>query len=174
MSKGYIGIDIGKKGAIAYQSPSGAIQVYQIPMIKDEVDYAFMYDIIQRINARHYEVYDCHPHMIFEKLGVIFGSSKATAFSMGHQSGAVEMMAIALGIPYTKIPAKQWQKEMFTGVEEITITGKSTRDTKAMALVAAKRLFPGRDFKLTDRSTKPHDGYVDALLMSEYGKRKQL
>jgi len=63
---------------------------------------------------------------------------------------------------------------MFTGVEEITITGKSTRDTKAMALVAAKRLFPGRDFKLTDRSTKPHDGMVDALLMSEYGKRKQL
>ena len=93
---------------------------------------------------------------------------------MGHQSGAVEMMAIALRIPYTKIPAKQWQKEMFTGVEEITITGKTSRDTKAMALVAAKRLFPGRDFTFTERSTKPHDGYVDALLMSEYGKRKGL
>lgn len=174
MSKGYIGIDIGKKGAVVYQGPTGALQSYQMPMIKDELDYAFLYDIIQRINARHYEVYDCHPHMIFEKLGVIFGSSKATAFSMGHQSGAIEMMAIALGIPYTKVPAKQWQKEMFLGVEEITITGKSTRDTKAMALVAAKRLFPGQSFVFGDRSTKPHDGLVDALLMSEYGKRKQL
>lgn len=174
MTKGYIGIDIGKKGAIVYQHPDGKIEAYAVPMIKDEVDYAFMYDIIQHMNARHYELYDCHPHMIFEKLGVIFGSSKATAFSMGHQSGAIEMMAIALRIPYTKIPAKQWQKEMFTGVEEITITGKTSRDTKAMALVAAKRLFPGREFTFTERATKPHDGYVDALLMSEYGKRKGL
>jgi len=43
-----------------------------------------------------------------------------------------------------------------------------------MALVAAKRLFPGQDFTLTERATKAHDGMVDALLMSEYGKRKGL
>ncbi len=174
MTKGYIGIDIGKKGAIVYQRADLETEAYPMPMIKDEVDYAFMYDIIQHINNRHMTAHNCNPHIIFEKLGVIFGSSKATAFSMGHQSGAVEMMAIALRIPYTKIPAKQWQKEMFTGVEEITITGKSTRDTKAMALVAAKRLFPGQDFTLTERATKAHDGMVDALLMSEYGKRKAL
>ena len=47
MTKGYIGIDIGKKGAIVYQHPDGKIESYVIPMIKDEVDYAFMYDIIQ-------------------------------------------------------------------------------------------------------------------------------
>ena len=62
---------------------------------------------------------------------------------------------------------------MFTGVEEITVTGKSTRDTKAMALVAAKRLFPDAKLTFGDKATKPHDGLVDALLMSEYGKRKQ-
>ena len=64
MTKGYIGIDIGKKGAIVYQHPDGKVEAYAIPMIKDEVDYAFMYDIIQHMNARHYELYDCHPHMI--------------------------------------------------------------------------------------------------------------
>jgi hypothetical protein len=174
MSKGYIGIDIGKKGAIVYQHADLEIEAHPIPMIKDEVDYAFMYDIVQHMCNRHMTAHNCNPHIIFEKLGVIFGSSKATAFSMGHQSGAVEMMAISLGIPYTKIPAKQWQKEMFTGVEEITVTGKSSRDTKAMALVAAKRLFPGRSFVFGERASKPHDGYVDALLMSEYAKRKSL
>lgn len=172
MIKGYIGIDIGKKGAIVYQRIDGEIEAHPVPMIKDEVDYAFMYDILQHMCNKHLATYNCNPHIIFEKLGVIFGSSKATAFSMGYQSGAVEMMAISLGIPYTKVPAKQWQKEMFTGVEEITITGKKTRDTKAMALVAAKRLFPTKDFKFTERSSKPHDGYVDAILMSEYAKRK--
>lgn len=172
MTKGYIGIDIGKKGAIVYQSENGALQAYEMPMIKGELDYAFLYDMVSILVNTHKHSYKKPPHLVFEKLGVIFGSSKSTAFSMGYQSGAVEMMAISLGIPYTKVNAKEWQKEMFTGVDEITISGKSSRDTKAMALVAAKRLFPGNSFTFKEKSTKPHDGYVDAILMSEYGKRK--
>lgn len=172
MNKGYIGIDIGKKGAIVYQKPDMVIESYPIPMIKDEVDYSFMYDIIQNICNSHITAYKCNPHLVFEKLGVIFGTSKATAFSMGYQSGAVEMMAISMGIPYTKVPAKEWQKEMFKGVDEITKPGKTARDTKAMALIAAKRLFPKETFRFNSKEGKPHDGYVDALLMAEYAKRK--
>jgi hypothetical protein len=115
-----------------------------------------------------------NPHVVFEKLGVIFGSSKVTAFSMGYQSGAIEMMAIALGIPYTKVPAKQWQKDMFQGIDVIKKTGKSSNDTKAMALIAAKRLFPNQKLTFGEKATKPHDGLVDALLMAEYAKRKNL
>jgi hypothetical protein len=33
MTKGYIGIDIGKKGAIVYQHPDGKIEAYAVPMI---------------------------------------------------------------------------------------------------------------------------------------------
>jgi hypothetical protein len=108
---------------------------------------------------------------VFEKLGVIFGSSKTTAFSMGHQAGAIEMGCIAHGISFTKVRAVDWQKQMFQGVETITKTGKSSRDTKAMALIAIKRIFP--DLKLTfgDRAIKAHDGLVDAVLMAEYARR---
>ena len=162
-----IGIDIGKKGAIvvlAREPWTKAIDPIVMPIIGDQVDYHELYDILSR-----YAKTNCH--VIFEKLGVIFGTGKSTAFSMGHQAGAVEMACIALRIPYTKVPAKQWQKEMFQGVDEITKPGKSSRDTKAMALIAAKRLFP--DFKMTfGRATTPHDGVVDALLMAEYCKRK--
>lgn len=172
MTKGYIGIDIGKKGAIVYQHFNGEIEAYPVPMIKEEVDYAFMYDIIHHMCSKHINDYNCNPHIIFEKLGVIFGSSKATAFSMGYQSGAIEMIAISLGVPYTKVSAKEWQKEMFKGVDEITKPGKTSRDTKAMALIAAKRLFPKESFRFNSKEGKPHDGYVDALLMAEYAKRK--
>ena len=70
--------------------------------------------------------------------------------------------------------AKQWQKEMFLGVEEITITGKSTRDTKAMALVAIKRIFPNLELTFGVKAKKPHDGLVDAVLMAEYARRNNL
>jgi hypothetical protein len=45
-------------------------------------------------------------------------------------------------------------------------------DTKAAALAAARRLWPGEDFLATNRSTKPHDGIIDALLIAEYARRK--
>lgn len=162
-----IGIDIGKNGAIVVlpKKPfTNTTLPIKMPLIGDQLDYHEVYRLL-----KSYENTDCH--VIFEKLGVIFGTGKSTAFSMGHQSGAIEMACVALNLPYTKVPAKQWQKEMFQGVEEILKKGKSSRDTKAMALIAAKRLFP--DFKLTfGRATVPHDGAVDALLMAEYCKRK--
>jgi hypothetical protein len=171
--KTYIGIDIGKKGSIVVLSPEG-IQTHPMPMIKDELAYSDLFDLLQHIQMTEVAKTGGNPHVVFEKLGVIFGSSKVTAFSMGYQSGAIEMMAIALGIPYTKVPAKQWQKDMFQGIDVIKKTGKSSNDTKAMALIAAKRLFPNQKLTFGEKATKPHDGLVDALLMAEYAKRKNL
>lgn len=162
-----IGIDIGKKGAIVITNDKGIV-VHKMPMIKDELDYHALYKILK--------VYVDLGHIVFEKLGVIFGSSKGTAFSMGHQAGAVEMACIALNLPFTKVNAKDWQKEMFQGVDKIYKPLKKDQknpsiDTKAMALVAAKRLFPNQPLTFGEKATVPHDGLVDALLMSEYCRR---
>ena len=171
--KTYIGIDIGKNGAICSHTQNGAINVWKIPMIKDQIDYAFLFDMIQNIQTTELSHTGSNPVVVFEKLGVIFGSSKATAFSMGYQSGAIEMICIALGLPYSKISAKEWQKEMFKGVDEITKPGKSSRDTKAMALVAIKRLFPSLNL-IFEGGKKPHDGLIDAVLISEYARRQNI
>lgn len=174
MTKSYIGIDIGKNGAICMVDSLDKMTIHKIPMISDQIDYAFLFDIIQNFQNSEMTKTGKNPTAVFEKLSLIFGSSKATAFSMGYQSGAIEMMCIALGIPYIKVPAKEWQKEMFKGVDEITKPGKTSRDTKAMALVAIKRLFPELKLTFNDRSTKPHDGLIDAVLIAEYSKRKNL
>ena len=161
-----IGIDIGHHGAIVIQRNSAPhIVTLVMPMIKTEVDYHQLYELIKTYAVGTGLV-------VFEKLGVIFGSSKATALSMGYQSGAVEMACIALGLPYVKVPPKEWQKVMFTGVDEILkVTKKGhSRDTKAMALIAAKRRFPGVCLTVGRENNKPHDGIVDALLLSEYAK----
>ena len=163
----YIGIDIGKKGAIYVLNDDGTEHARHVmPMIKKELDYHKLNTILNE--------YDMFNGMVvFEKLGVIFGSSKRTAFSMGHQAGSVEMCCISNNLIYTPVQAKKWQEEIFQGQTKIYKTGSKTKiDTKAMALVAVKRLFPKANLLMSARSEKPHDGLVDAMLMAEYARRK--
>jgi len=163
----YIGIDIGKQGAYYVLGENGLeLDRGPIPMIKKEVDWHALNTILE-----YYEMFN--GMVVFEKLGVIFGSSKKTAFSMGYQAGAIEMVCIANSLKHTMVPAKKWQEEIFQGITKIYKKGtKGPLDTKAMALVAAKRLFPKANLLMTDRSSVPHDGLVDALLMAEYARRK--
>lgn len=163
----YIGIDIGKSGAYYIMGDDGSeIDRGPIPMIKKEVDYHALNVLLEPYNMFNGMV-------VFEKLGVIFGSSKKTAFSMGYQAGAIEMCCIANNLIYTMVPAKKWQEAMFEGQTKIYKKGiKGPLNTKAMALVAAKRLFPTTNLLMTEKSSVPHDGLVDALLMAEYARRK--
>lgn len=162
MNKIYIGVDIGLKGGIAIMYPDGLIEKAKMPVIGKIIDVPSLFNILNKPNAT----------IVFEDLGVIFGSSKATAFSMGYQIGVVEALSVAIQTPYHKIKARVWQKEMFQGVPELKKSGK--RDTKGMALVACQRIYPGMDLRLTARSINPHDGLVDAVLIAEYAKRKNL
>lgn len=162
----YIGIDIGKKGAIYMLNEDGTEEWrVAMPMIKDQVDWHELNAILEP-----YQMFN--GMVVYEKLGVIFGTSKKTAFSMGEQYGAVRQCCISNNIRYTEVPAKKWQAEIFEGQVNIQKTGKTSRDTKAMALVAAKRLFPTVNLLMTKASSVPHDGLVDALLMAEYARRK--
>src|ERR1035437_846837 len=160
-----IGIDIGKKGGICIQE-GGKLHTMVMPMIKSEVDYHALYNILEQAKDK-----DCH--VVFEKLGVIFGTSKATALSMGNQAGSVRAFCIALKLPFSEIPPKVWQKDMLLGITEISrpsSTGKTTvRDTKSMALLACKNLFPTTPLSIGDN--KPHDGICDAILMSEFSRK---
>lgn len=170
----YIGIDIGLDGGIAVLDDVVPLVLYKIPLVaKGEIDYVSLYNLLQFIQSAELSNSGSNPHLLFEKLGVIFGSSKSTAFSMGYQSGAIEMMAIALGIPYTKVSAKTWQKQLFTGVDVIK-KASGANNTKAMASIVAKRLFPSANFKATSKSKKDDDGLIDAILIAEYGRRNNL
>lgn len=163
----YIGIDIGKLGAYYIMGEDGSeISRGKMPMVGKEIDWHKFNE-----GLSHYEMFN--GMVVFEKLGVIFGSSKKTAFSMGYQAGAIELICVANNIQYTMVPAKKWQAEIFQGQTVILKTGsKSAKDTKKMALIAAKRLFPKVNLLMTEKSTVPHDGLVDALLMAEYARRK--
>lgn len=52
------------------------------------------------------------------------------------------------------------------------ILGKVPRgETKDFALAKARELWPDETWTATERSSKPHDGLIDAALIAEYGRR---
>lgn len=165
MKKTYVGIDIGKNGAIAVLYPDNTFKTFAMPLVNNgDIDYSALNTIVMQLKP-------LNAYVVFEKLGVIFGTTKSTAFSMGYQAGAIEMSCIANGIEYSKVRAVDWQKEMYKGIKEITKPNSTKRDTKAMALVAIKQLLPELKLTFGTRATKPHDGLVDAVLMALYARR---
>lgn len=174
MSKIRIGIDIGANGAYAIFIDNELKQYGKIPG-KDELDMKALINILTDFNdATSY-------HAAFEDLHSIFGSSAKSNFQFGVNNGLVIGMLQTASMPYTKIQAKKWQKEMWEGIRpvEILVKGKTNKDgspkykidTKATSLLAAKRLFPKESFLATERSKVSHDGIVDAVLIGSYCNR---
>lgn len=169
----YIGIDPGKDGYICINY-KGKIEFRKMPMISKKVfDVQKLSDIMSDIKDLSNSV--LFTHCVLEDVHAVFGSAAGSTFAFGYGCGLVEMALVCNKIPFSKVAPKKWQKEMFEGVpliQKSSSTGKTmVSDTKKMAEVAAKRLFPDIDFKDTARCTTSHDGKIDATLMCEYSKR---
>lgn len=181
-----IGVDIGGLGAIAFFVEGNLQKYYAMPQVEKRPDIqAFMAILLRHVTAED------DVHAVIEDLHSIFGTSAKSNFQFGWINGVVETALVALSIPYTKVMPKKWQKSIWEGVRPVEIisyekkqkgisaepklnkdgTIKHKIDTKATSLLAAKRLFPEETFLATTRSSVPHDGIVDAVLIGEYCKR---
>lgn len=87
-------------------------------------------------------------------------------FTIGVGYGTLRGMLCGLGMATKVVHSKTWQKEFFQRDPEKT--------TKDQALEVVKELYPNVDLFATERSTVPHSGIVDAILISEYGRRREL
>lgn len=173
MSKIYIGADPGSDGFIS---------------VIDNGEYRFLpidgtppLDIGKFIGE--YKDKECIA--ILEDVHAVFGSSAQGTFNFGFSKGLLFGLLIAHKIPYVLVAPKDWQNAVWINADKEFTTQKqhlkdgSERtikkvDTKSTSINAARRLFPDVDFRKSARAKKPHDGKVDALLMAEYGRRKNL
>jgi crossover junction endodeoxyribonuclease RuvC len=101
--------------------------------------------------------------VIFEQAQAFPGQGVVSMFSTGYGYGMIRGILAARLIPYTIVHAKSWQKVMFDGLNK--------EDTKVTAAIVAAQLFPGADLRGSEKSKKPHEGIVDALLIAAYGYR---
>ena len=172
--KAYLGIDVGKEGFLAIQY-KGVFSFYSI--VDNDL---YQLSVIMAEMRSKYPNLTC----VIEDVHSIFGSSSKSTFSFGFNKGYLIGLLAANNIPYVLVQPKTWQKEiwgnsdMVVTYKEVTIKDKKTSrkevNTKATSINAGKRLFPQIDFRKTTRCTKVDDNKVDAALMSEYARRKNL
>lgn len=86
--------------------------------------------------------------------------------SMWDSFGAIRSVLESRGIRHHRVAPQTWQKAILGNVEK--------GNTKPAALSKAKQLWPGESFLATARSTKPHEGLIDAALIAEYGRINNL
>jgi hypothetical protein len=180
MNKATLGIDVGSKGVICLQY-NGEFSYYYI----SDNDLYQLSKIMAEIRNKHEDI-----ACVIEDVQAIYGSAASATFTFGFNKGYLIGLLCANNIPYTLVQAKQWQKEMWSNSDIVVkykkvivkdkktklpteITKKST-NTKETSYNAAKRLFPQMDFRKTQRCISFDDNKVDATLMSEYARRKNL
>jgi hypothetical protein len=81
--------------------------------------------------------------------------------SMWDSYGAIRSILETRGYRHHRIAPQTWQKAVLGNLEK--------GQTKPAALSRAKQLWPDESFLATAKSTKPHDGLVDAALIAYYG-----
>jgi hypothetical protein len=86
--------------------------------------------------------------------------------SMWDSYGAIRGVLESRRIRHHRITPQAWQKVMLPGCAK--------GDTKPAALAKARQLWPEESWLATPRSTKPHEGLIDAALIAEYGRISRL
>lgn len=173
--KAWLGIDVGSKGVIALQSDKGR-EYYFIC----EMDYYQLSEVFAKIRAEYDDI-TC----VMEQIHAILGSSAKATFSFGEINGVLLGLLCANKIPYTLIAPSVWQKEMWSEYDKVydykmvkdkngMWVNKKSVNTKKTSINAAKRLFPSEDLRRNPKCKNIDDNKVDALLMSEYARRKNL
>jgi hypothetical protein len=151
----HIGIDPGKKGGIAILSEADNQYVAMLPM-PDGVEP--LADALLRFRK-----FDSNIMAWVEKAQTMPKQGIVSAFSYGQHFGEILAILALLQIPYSLVAPNRWTKVMHRNC------GVSGKDTKQKSRVVAKRLYPKESFLATDRSSVPHEGMVDAVLIARFG-----
>lgn len=142
----YIGIDPGKKGAMA--------------IIKGEEIILVPFDEKAYISAleEHCTGLDCA--CCLEHVSAMPGQGVTSMFSFGQNFGFIQGVLQTLNIPYQLVRPQKWKKEY------------SITADKNSSISVCKRLFPQVSLMRTERCRTDDDGIAEALLMAEYAERK--
>ena len=164
--KTYIGIDCGLDGGIA--------------ILKNEILITAIMPTHKTGKGRTVDIRELEQtitswilsggRLIIEDPGA-HASSASGLRSMTRSFAITETLAVTHKLPYQTVLSQKWQGE-FWGRPKMP-KGKKF-DTKAAALTAARKIWPSHNWTPTERAQKPHDGMVDAALLAEYGRRKNL
>lgn len=142
----YIGIDPGKKGAMAVILEDGTVEVSPLEGI-------LLGPILMALK-------DKQCRCCLEKVHAMPKQGVSSTFTFGVQYGWLKGMLDAHYISYQEIPPERWKKEF----------GLNTDKQKSIEV--CRQLFPNVSLRPTERSRVDDNNMAEALLMAEYARRK--
>ena len=154
----YIGVDVGKSGALAiiYEDSTTKVLDFDDPELLLELS-----DINEPVIA------------YIEKVSSMPNQGVASTFSFGTNYGWWQGVMDALGIPYELVRPQEWMKSLTIP----TSIKKPTKEQKSQNLKArkkaindtARRLFPKEE--LVTHRGRILDGRSDALMIANYARK---
>tara|TARA_R110000796_G_scaffold23180_1_gene66679 strand:- start:2676 stop:3185 length:510 start_codon:yes stop_codon:yes gene_type:complete len=163
-SKAYIGIDNGLDGGIVALDGEGAVTFKsKMPVNKTgkgrEIDVQGFAAIVEQLS----------PHAVF----IVEQASKHSPGKMAlcstwHSFACMTTTLKLLKVQWDLVQPQKWQKAFWARPK---MPKGQKFDTKAAALVAAKRIWPCEEWLASDRCKIAHNGMVDAALIAEHARR---
>lgn len=142
----YIGLDPGKKGAMAAVHEDGSVSV--IPF--DERRYIVFLGLIAGNDVK----------CCIEQVHSLPREGVKSVWSFGQNYGWITGILDAFGIPYQAVPPNKWKREY-----------SLLKADKKQSTEVCRRLFPNVSLKRTERCKKDDDNMAEALLLCEYARR---
>lgn len=151
--KRWIGVDIGKSGAMVSIDENGAVEIvpFDEESYRDALERWFNDDCVAACEKIH-----AMPHQ-----GV------TSSFTFGQNYGWILGLLYAYRVPVNLVSPMAWKK-MF-GVQLSKDASKAEK--KAKTISEMKRLFPSVSLKRTERCKVDDDGIADALAIAEFCRR---
>lgn len=160
MSRIWIGIDPGLKGALCGVTADGQIvKLGVMPTNADGIDPVGIRNWLETALT----VWGPGVQVALEKAQAMPGQGGVSMFNYGAGYGMIRAVLTCLQFPTTLVRPQTWTKVMHTGTD--------AGDAKDRSHVAALRLWPGQNWKATDRCRTAHDGQIDAALIAEWCRR---
>jgi hypothetical protein len=174
----YIGIDCGLDGGIVTLDSAGNIIDQRVmPVVAigkgRKIDLGALDQLLR--HAEDDYLGGVVATIILEQPGG-HAPSAAGLRSMTYSFAVCEAFCVAHGLRYHEVMAQKWQKE-FWSKPKMPKGGKKF-DTKAAALAECKKLWPDNEWRQVGKNGKliknAADGVVDAALIAEYARRKNI
>ena len=160
MRENYIGIDPGKKGFACIYNGYG---YEHYPLFTTQKSNQINVELVERLRELVKQDTIC----VIESVHAMPGQGVSSSFTFGMGFGMVIGVVQAIGIPYELVTPTKWQREMVSAADK-------SESTKKTSLNAAVRLHPNMDFRKSRLARNFDDNKVDATLICDYARRKNL
>ena len=144
-----IGIDVGQKGGICCMSYSG---IQLMPYSDESLNKITTWCSLQDEPTIAY----------VEQVHAMPNQGVTSMFNFGKSFGYILGVLDACNIETKLVSPQKWKKEF------------NLDSDKQKSIDTAKKLFPDVNLFRTNRCRKEHDAMAEALLIAEYGRRKEI